>query len=109
MLQGSDVTFIDSDDAYTKNFIPTFLKQIESYPDLLWEDVHQLKDSGVHQIRTLNERLMTPSRKSRDFSHGMDRPLFEPLYGGFLFVSVYFWSLIYFSTTSLLILPNVLI
>lgn len=54
---GEYVTFIDSDDAYTKNFIPTFLKQIESYPDLIWEDVHQLKDSGLHQIRTLNERL----------------------------------------------------
>ena len=54
---GEYVTFIDSDDAYTKNFIPTFLKQVESYPDLLWEDVHQLKDSGLHQIRTLNERL----------------------------------------------------
>ena len=37
---GEYVTFIDSDDAYTKNFIPTFLKQVESYPDLLWEDVH---------------------------------------------------------------------
>uniref|UniRef100_UPI0020CC5EA3 transposase n=1 Tax=Ligilactobacillus murinus TaxID=1622 RepID=UPI0020CC5EA3 len=36
--------------------------------------------------------------KDRDLCHSL-----------FLFVSVYFWSLIYFSTTSLLILPNVLI
>ncbi|MBF0833462.1 hypothetical protein IR127_11875, partial [Lactobacillus murinus] len=25
--------------------------------------------------------LMTPSRKSRDFSHGMDRPLLSPFMG----------------------------
>lgn len=28
--------------------------------------------------------LMTPSRKSRDFSHGMDRPLLSPFMGLFV-------------------------
>ncbi|MCR1896812.1 hypothetical protein NSA02_08315, partial [Ligilactobacillus murinus] len=35
-------------------------------------------------ILVLSAILMTPSRKSRDFSHGMDRPLLSPFMGLFV-------------------------
>ncbi|MBX9013490.1 urease accessory protein UreG, partial [Ligilactobacillus murinus] len=38
---------------------------------------------GIFTVKDLNyvPPLMTPSRKSRDFSHGMDRPLLSPFMG----------------------------
>ncbi len=36
------------------------------------------------EARQLEANLMTPSRKSRDFSHGMDRPLLSPFMGLFV-------------------------
>lgn len=54
---GEYVTFIDSDDAYTKNFIPVFLQQVATLPDLIWEDVCELEHSRLQRITTLTERL----------------------------------------------------
>lgn len=41
---------------------------------------------GIFTVKDLNyvPPLMTPSRKSRDFSHGMDRPLLSPFMGLFV-------------------------
>lgn len=54
---GEYVTFIDSDDAYTANFIPVFLQQVATLPDLIWEDVRELDHSRLQRINTSTERL----------------------------------------------------
>lgn len=54
---GEYITFVDSDDAYAKNFIPTFVQQTKNSPDLVWEDMHELAQSRSYQISTLDERL----------------------------------------------------
>lgn len=54
---GEYITFVDSDDAYAKNFIPTFVQQTKNSPDLVWEDMHELAQPRSYQISTLDERL----------------------------------------------------
>lgn len=54
---GEYVTFIDSDDAYTANFIPVFLQQAATLPDLIWEDVCKLEHSRLQRITIPTERL----------------------------------------------------
>lgn len=54
---GEYVTFIDSDDAYTANFIPVFLQQAATLPDLIWEDVRELDHSRLQRITIPTERL----------------------------------------------------
>lgn len=55
--QGKYVTFIDSDDLYTADFVVHFFEQIKQEPDIVWEDVQNLNASTYREIKTESERI----------------------------------------------------
>lgn len=58
--RGKYITFLDSDDNYCKNFIPVFLSEIKSKPDIVWNDVINLSEDKLKKIdnKAVNLSLM---------------------------------------------------
>ncbi|ANU51434.1 glycosyltransferase family A protein [Limosilactobacillus reuteri] len=57
LAKGQYITFLDSDDDYCKNFISTFLVQIENKPDIVWNDVINLTKDRFQNIDSDESQL----------------------------------------------------
>lgn len=57
LAKGQYITFLDSDDDYCKNFISTFLVQIENKPDIVWNDVINLTKDRFQNIDSEESQL----------------------------------------------------
>lgn len=57
LARGKYVVFVDSDDLFTADFYPVFLKQLKKNPDIILEDVQGIKDECYQERLTEKERL----------------------------------------------------
>ena len=54
---GKYITFLDSDDSYKKDFISHFLLEIKNEPDIVWNDVINIKNNYFLEIKNDDIRL----------------------------------------------------